>query len=337
MVRASRIIITLLLAFSMSFSAVFAAETSAETQSARMQSAQASAEQPGAGVINIKGKYYYRYPKSKTIRRKSGFVKWNGNAYYVQPGGVIQAGKTFRIGKNYYRAYGDGRIAAGIHKWGKKLYFSDPKNYSCVIIKSYRFQKGVKWKGKWYYLQTDSSVATNRPVVINDQPYYADSAGVCTRIPVNKTNNAVLKVARGQIGKRTKNDVRGFWTWFFRSRFVDTDATPWCGTFVGWCYRKAGQYHKIDPAGNIGYVPCYSSFANRRNKWISKAKARDGDIIVFGRNRHVGIVERVYKGYIFTIEGNSGPDSEIGTRKPGAVTRRVYKLTDPDIKGVIRP
>lgn len=337
MIRASRTVTALLLAFAMSFSVAFAEGGEAGSQPSQTQTAQTQTAQPAAGVVKVNGKYYYKDPKTYTYRRNAGFVKWNGRFYYVQKGGVIQAGRIFKVGKNYYRAYSDGKIAVGVYKWGKKLYYSDPKNCRCVIIKSHRLQKGVKWHGNWYFLQTDSSVATNRPVVINDQPYYADSAGICTRIPVNKTNNTVLKVARGQIGKRTKNDVRGFWTWFFGSRFVDTDITPWCGTFVGWCYRKAGQYHKISPAGNIGYVPCYSRFANRRNKWISKAKARDGDIIVFGRNRHVGIVERVYKGYIFTIEGNSGPDAEIGTRKPGAVTRRVYKLNDPDIKGVMRP
>jgi len=87
----------------------------------------------------------------------------------------------------------------------------------------------------------------------------------------------------------------------------------------------------------VGYVPRYTSFAQRRGKWVNKARALPGDVIVFGRDRHVGIVETVYKGYIYTIEGNSGPTAAIGTRKPGAVTRRVYKISDKDIKGVIHP
>ena len=320
----------------MSFSVAFATDDATGSQAAQTQTTQASAEQPSTGVISIKGKYYYKYPKSKAIRRKAGFIKRNGYLYYIQPGGVIQAGKTFRVGKYYYRACKDGKIPKGVYRWGKKLYYSD-HNGRWVTINSHRLQKGVKWKGNWYFIQTDSSIATNRPVVINDLPYYADSTGVCTPIEIKDTNDPVLKVARGQIGKRTKTQVKGFWTWFFGTIFVDTDVTPWCGTFVGWCFRKAGQYDRIKSAGNIGYVPCYSNFAYNRNKWINRSQAKGGDIIVFGRNRHVGIVECVYKGYIYTIEGNSGPDAEIGTRKPGAVTRRVYKLDDPDIKGVIRP
>ena len=99
----------------------------------------------------------------------------------------------------------------------------------------------------------------------------------------------------------------------------------------------AGRYDKIRSAGNIAYVPSYSRFADSRSRWVKKSKARGGDIIIFGYNRHVGIVERVYKGYIFTIEGNAGPDAEVGTGRPGAVARMVYKLDDRDIKGVIRP
>ena len=319
----------------MSCSVTFATGETTGAQPAPAQTAQAA--QPSTGVMKINGKYYYKSPHTNAIRRKAGFIDWNGDIYYVQKGGVIPTGKTFTVGKYRYRAYSNGRIAVGVYKWNKKLYYSNPKNGRCVFINSPRQQKGVKWKGNWYYLQTGSAVATNRPVVINDLPYYADSNGVCTPIEINETNNPVLKVARNQIGKRTKTDVKGFWTWFFGSRFIDTDATPWCGTFVGWCYKQAGQYNRIKPAGNIGFVPCYIRFACNRNKWINRTKAKEGDIIVFGRCRHVGIVERVYKGYIYTIEGNSGPDSEIGSRKPGAVTRRVYKLNDKDIRGVIRP
>lgn len=334
---AARIMIMLLLAFSMSFSAAFAEGGPAGEQPSQEQTAQAPAEQPDAGVIRIKGKYCYRDPLTKKLRKKAGFVRWNGELYYVQDGGAIQTGKEFRVGKHRYRAFKDGRIATGVYRWKKKLYYSDPKNGRWQTVGSYRLQRGVKWKGRWYFLQTNSEVAANRPVVIKDLPYYADSKGVCTRLEIRKTKNPVLKVARKQIGKRTKKDVQGFWTWFFGRSFVDTDATPWCGTFVGWCYRKAGQYDKIRASGNIAYVPSISRFADNRGKWVRKAKARDGDIIVFGNNRHVGIVERVYKGYIFTIEGNAGPDAEVGTRKPGAVARMVYKLDDRGIKGVIRP
>ena len=330
MKRISRMIIALMLVFSMSFSVAFAAgeQKTSENKTAVQN-----------GVFEKNGNYYYKSPKTGEVRKKAGFIKWNGDKYYVEKGGKIITSKTFRIGNHRYRAFKSGKIAVGVYRWGKKkkLYYSNPKNGRWERIKSHRCQKGVKWNGNWYYLQTNSEVATNRPVVINNLPYYADSEGVCTKLEINETKNPVLIIARKQLGKHKKSQVRKFWTWFFGSRFINTDATPWCGSFVGWCFKKAGRYHKIRSIGNVGYVPRYSSFAYRRDKWVKKSKAKEGDIIVFGHNRHVGIVERVYKGYIYTIEGNSGPTAEIGTRLPGAVTRRVYKLSDPDIKGVIHP
>lgn len=322
MSRAVRTFIALLLITAMSLSLTFA-----------------ESEQPQTGVFEKNGSYYYRSPKTGKIRRDAGFIKWNGDRYYVQKGGEIITSKTFKVGKYSYRAFRNGKIAVGVYRWGKNnsLYYSSPKTGRWIKIKNHRHQKGVRWKGNWYYLQTNSEVAVNRPVVINDRQYFADEDGVCTEIRENITLNPVLKAARKQLGKHTKAQVKKFWTWYYGTSFVNTDVTPWCGTFVAWCYRSGGKYKRLSSVGNKGYVPSYSGFASSRGKWVKKSKAKGGDIIVFGRNRHVGIVDRVYKGYIYTIEGNSGPDADIGTRLPGAVTRRVYKLSDPDIKGVIHP
>lgn len=357
MIRKSRYSVVLLLAFAISFGSFFAAPITAEAVQTSNEASQGNNQtttqpttvkpapaKPADQTGVIKGKdgfYRYKDPKTKKIRTKAGFIKWNGYKYYIYDGGKIAAGRTFKVGKHHYHAYANGKIPVGVHIWSKaqKLYYSD-KDGHWVKIKSHRCQKGVKWKGNWYYLQTDSTVATNRPVVINNLPYFANSKGVCSKIAVNQTNNAVLKVARKQLGKHTKSQVKKFWTWYYGTRFIDTDRTPWCASFVAWCYRDAGKYGKMKRVrnyGSLGYVPTYSRYARNRGKWIARKKAKAGDIIVFGRNRHVGIVERVYKGYIYTIEGNSGPTAEIGTGKPGAVTRRVYKLSDPDIKGVLRP
>jgi hypothetical protein len=320
--RTSRALITLLLIVSLSFTTAFA-------------TGEAQTEQTN-GVYKVNGAYYYKDSAGK-IRTSAGFINWNGDKYYIEKGGKIASGKTFTVGKNQYRAFGNGKIAVGVYKWGGKLYYSEPSSGAWVKIKSHRCQKGVAWKGNWYFLQTNSQVATNRPVVINNLPYVANADGICTPIGVNPTKNKVLIIARKQLGKHTKAQVKPFWKWCHRSKFVDTDRTPWCASFVGWCYKKAGMYKKIRRVGNKGYVPSYSKFANKKHKWVNKYKAKDGDIIIFGNSQHTGIVERVYNGYIYTIEGNSGPTAEVGTRKPGAVTRRVYKLTDKYIKGVMRP
>ena len=131
-----------------------------------------------------------------------------------------------------------------------------------------------------------------------------------------------------------------YWVWYYKTKFRDTDYTPWCGAFVAWCYNEAGLYQKISIAkkyGPLGYVPTYSRYANKYEKWVNRNEAQGGDIIVFGRNMHVGLVEGSYGDYIITIEGNAGPTAAWGCHKPGAVVRKAYRKNSGKIKGVIRP
>ena len=283
------------------------------------------------GIHKWGNAYYYSDIKTGQVKLSSGFIKYNGRLYYAQKGGTIATGKTFTVGKKQYRAYANGKICVGAYRWGRKCYFSDPKTGEWI-----KKEQFIWWKGNRYYIQPDFTLAANKAFIIKHRlPFYADNYCRVTKISTdNPTGNKALAVAQKQVGTMTG---RVYWRWFYGTRFIDTDRTPWCGAFVGWCYKKAGMFYKISAAGNIGYVPRYTSFANRRGKWINPAKAKGGDIIVFGRDRHVGIVESVHRGNIITIEGNSGPTAAYGSRKPGAVTRKAYKLSDPDIKGVIRP
>ena len=168
-------------------------------------------------------------------------------------------------------------------------------------------------------------------------PYDADASGVVTRLNIpDGGGDDVVAVAKTQVGIMTG---KKYWKWYFRTKFRDTDRTPWCGAFVAWCFNTAGHYDRITVAkkfGNLGYVPSYSRYANKYNKWIDKSNAAGGDIIIFGNSQHVGIIEGVYDNYIITIEGNSGPTAALGCRKPGAVTRRAYRIDSRKIKGVIR-
>lgn len=68
-----------------------------------------------AGVLR-KGKYYFYRDSKGKIRKKAGFVTWNGNKYYVRKGGRIQTGKTFKVGKFTYRANKKGQIKTGVYK-----------------------------------------------------------------------------------------------------------------------------------------------------------------------------------------------------------------------------
>lgn len=289
----------------------------------------APAPAPPKGRIIKKGKYYYYKQPNGKIRKKAGFVKVDGKKYYVRKGGKIRTRKTFKVKKKYYRANKKGEIKTGVYKWNGKYSYS---NADGVVKKKAGF---VTWKGNRYYVQKGGTIITNDCFTVKNIPYAADEKGRVTKIPIPESNgNPVVDVAKAQVGIMTG---KKYWVWYFKTRFRDTDRTPWCGTFVAWCFNEAGVYDKVKGIlkyGNLGYVPSYSKYASGKGKWVKISDAQGGDIIVFGRNVHVGLVEGVYGDYIITIEGNSGPTALI-KGKPGAVVRKVRKKNSKAIKGII--
>ena len=324
--------------FVLSFTAVFA-ETELQTGSTgdgvqtevSDQDPSAAEQVPEAKIIK-KGKYYYYKSANGKIRRKAGFVTVDGHRYYIRKGGKIRTGKTFRVKKKYYRANKYGIIKTGVYKWNGYLYYSSA---SGVLRKKAGF---VNWNGNRYYVKKGGKIAVSECFSVRNLPYVADAAGCAAEIVIpDGDGSPVVSAAKAQVGIMTG---KTYWRWYYKARFIDTDRTPWCGAFVAWCYNKAGCYKKISAAnrfGSLGYVPSYSRYANKYDKWVSRKKAKGGDIIVFGKNRHVGLVEGISGKYIITIEGNAGPTAAIGCGKPGAVVRNVYNINSKKIKGIIRP
>lgn len=313
--------------------AAAAASSGVAAEQQNASESQQTEEQPEA-VSNVikKGRYYYYVnPKTGKIRKKKGFVTDCEKRYYIKKGGRIITKKTFKIKKKYYRANRKGEILTGLYKWKKKLNFS---NSSGHWIKK---EKLVSWEGSRYYIKKGGTVFRNGYFTYKNIPYYADKSGKVTEIDIPEAQgNRVVEVAQKQVGVMTG---KTYWKWYFKTRFIDTDRTPWCGTFVAWCYNEAGLYEKVSVArkyGNLGYVPSYSGYADSNDKWIKRSKARGGDIIVFGRNTHVGLVEGVVGDCIITIEGNAGPTALFGCGKAGAVVRKTYDIDSDWIKGIIR-
>ena len=123
-------------------------------------------------------------------------------------------------------------------------------------------------------------------------------------------NQAIVEVALTQLG-----NVGGapYWSWYgFNSR------VEWCACFVSWCanecgYIDAGVIPKF--AGRVWGVEWFRD----RGLWQDNSyEPRPGDIIFFdwdnkgssgpqdGESDHVGIVEKVENGTVYTVEGNSG-------------------------------
>lgn len=121
----------------------------------------------------------------------------------------------------------------------------------------------------------------------------------------------IVAVALSQVG-----NVGGqpYWSWYGFSHRVD-----WCAIFVSWCADQCGYIE-------AGVVPKFagcvqgSRWFKERGLWQDRSYTPNpGDIIFFdwhdpdgfsgpqdGVPDHVGIVEKVENGQVYTIEGNSG-------------------------------
>ena len=126
---------------------------------------------------------------------------------------------------------------------------------------------------------------------------------------INASDDMIVAVALSQVG-----NVGGepYWSWYgFGSR------VEWCACFVSWCANECGY---ID----AGVIPKFAGCVNgvnwfrERGQWVdNSAEPTPGMIIFFdwddpdeggqdGLSDHVGIVEKVENGRVYTVEGNSG-------------------------------
>ena len=113
---------------------------------------------------------------------------------------------------------------------------------------------------------------------------------------------------------------------------INPATTPWCAAFA----MNLIDQHKLldlDGLSNRNYCPTIKDWAQGKKIYGTpdKYKPKAGDAILFdwagGRNdvEHIGLVEKVKNGKVYTIEGNSSD----------SVKRRVYNLNDPRIDGYV--
>ncbi len=131
----------------------------------------------------------------------------------------------------------------------------------------------------------------------------------------------LVAVARSQVG-----NIGGepYWSWYGFESHVE-----WCACFVSWCadqcgYIDAGLFPKFAACTSQG-VPWFQE----RGQWQDNTYTPNpGDLIFFNWDQdewidHVGIVEKVENGRVYTIEGNSGDACE----------QNSYPLEDRQIYG----
>ena len=137
----------------------------------------------------------------------------------------------------------------------------------------------------------------------------------------------IVEVARSQLG-----NVGGqpYWSWYgFSSR------VSWCACFVSWCADQCGYIQ-------AGIIPKFAGCQLEGVNWFKACglwqeggyTPKPGDIIFFDWNEskdgfsdHVGIVEKVENGRVYTIEGNSS----------NACRQRDYNINSSEIQGYGTP
>ena len=122
------------------------------------------------------------------------------------------------------------------------------------------------------------------------------------------TSCLIVEVARSQIG-----NVGGepYWRWYGFTERVD-----WCACFVSWCANQCGCI-------KAGVIPKFSGcewgvyWFRQNDQWAGRNITPTSGMIIFfdwedeegggldGGADHVGIVERVENGRVYTIEGNT--------------------------------
>lgn len=128
---------------------------------------------------------------------------------------------------------------------------------------------------------------------------------------IGGSDEQIVAVALSQIG-----NVGGepYWSWYDFSSHVE-----WCACFVSWCANECGYIENgIIPkfAGCVGGI----NWFKERGQWADNSIEPTPGMLIFfdwddpdglagpqdGLSDHVGIVEKVEGGRVYTIEGNSG-------------------------------
>lgn len=128
---------------------------------------------------------------------------------------------------------------------------------------------------------------------------------------IGVSDDAIVAVALSQVG-----NIGGepYWSWYgFEGR------VEWCACFVSWCANECGYIEN-------GIIPKFAGCVNGvqwfkdRGQWADNSIEPTPGMIIFfdwdspngssgpqdGQADHVGIVEKVENGRVYTIEGNSG-------------------------------
>lgn len=189
----------------------------------------------------------------------------------------------------------------------KNAKVTDPSDtpHISLALQGYNYGNGyIGWAVEHFggYTRANAKVFSDEMKAKLQTKVYGDSEYVPHVLRYYHIGNGnIVLVAKSQIG-----NVGGkkYWSWYgFKSR------VSWCACFVSWCANESGDLDKTIPR----FAAVYDGMIwfKNHNKWKSRNYIPNpGDIIFFDWEQndgvdHVGIVEKVENGKVYTIEGNS--------------------------------
>lgn len=174
--------------------------------------------------------------------------------------------------------------------------------------------------------------------------------------------NKIISIAKNEVGylekasnknldDKTANAGKANYTKYAR----DLDAIPgfyngkkngyaWCDVFVDWCFVQAFGVDKAkelicQPSKSLG-AGCKYSMNYYRSAGRLYEAPKEGDQIFFkdsdGDITHTGLVYKVDKTYVYTIEGNTSGTTGV-VANGGGVWAKSYPLSSDYIAGYGRP
>lgn len=111
---------------------------------------------------------------------------------------------------------------------------------------------------------------------------------------------------------------------------------PYCNVFIDWIFVQSVG---LDRAREL--LIGFSAGCTQDWNWLKSAgrivnNAQRGDLIFFRNLSHIGIIEKVENGKIYTIEGNTSNEAELITNG-GQVAKKIYDINSSVIYGFARP
>lgn len=128
---------------------------------------------------------------------------------------------------------------------------------------------------------------------------------------VNSHSKCITNIAQDEVGYQETGgyNVTKYGSWFGMQ-------DEWCVMFIAWCANQAGISRTVIPkyATTSAMRDYYSPLGRYYSRAASSASPQVGDIYFKGSSAtntgHVGLIVKVDSEYIYTVEGNAGPNAD---------------------------